>query len=164
MERSRGFTLAEVVTVMALAAVVTLGIVGFYLESQSTWIDASSQALAQRDATIIVESISNRAREASDAWVTPCGSDSLNSEAHFYAPDGSEIVRFFWSPADSLVHYAERGGPDRGPIVPTVVERFSLSYVSPLGVVLLDSLRVRDTSGQRVALSSTFGLYNKWGS
>ena len=49
----RGFTLTEVMIVIVLAGVVTLGLVTFYLNSQAWWTEASTQVLAQRDATLL---------------------------------------------------------------------------------------------------------------
>ena len=158
----RGFSLVEMMVVMMMATVVTLGIVVFYLSAQATWTDASSQALAQRDATSIVEALSARAHEAGRADVAPVGPGDPNSIVTFY-PKGSstETIHFYWSATDSLVHSGDAGTYDSGPLTPTQVERFSLSTVDSLGLVLLDSLRVRSANRQTVTLSSTFGLYNR---
>jgi len=41
------------------------------------------------------------------------------------------------------------------------VERFALSLDATPGLVNLDTLQVRTTSGQRVTMSTSFGLYNR---
>jgi prepilin-type N-terminal cleavage/methylation domain-containing protein len=169
LDRSRGFTLIEVVLVMALAAVVTLGIVGFYLQSQAMWIESSSQALAQRDATTMIEAISDSARVADFAVVVPVTGSPENSELYLFK-NSALVARFFWVPADSLVHFGYGINPDQGPLAPTVVERFTVSYDPNRAIVNIDTLRVRTNNGtptvaaRRITLSSTIGLYNKWGS
>ena len=155
----RGFTFMEVTIVMVLAGVVTLGLVGFYLNSQALWIDGSAQALAQRDGTTLVESISAKTRGAATAGVFPMPPDGLNHQLILWDGNGDEICQFLWDASDSLVHQHE-GGADKGPIVPSIVERFSLSVDPTLPLVHLDSLRVRSSAGRRVALSSAFALHN----
>lgn len=153
-----GFTLMELTVVVGLAGVVTLGLVAFYLNSQMLWMDASTQALAQRDATTIIESMREEAETASSADVQSSG--GVNNMVIFYRGQAQQ-GGFFWRPADSLVHYLSPGGADRGPIVPTKVEKFYVS-LDPDSMPLLrvDTLRVRSTTGQRVQLSSGLALYN----
>ena len=92
--------------------------------------------------------------------VLPSGS---NSRVIF--SDGvDETDEFFWAPGDSFVHHGVGpAGTDQGPVVPTTVERFlvSIDPTPGLGLVNLDTLRVRSASGQRITLSTTIGLYNK---
>ena len=45
----RGMTLTEVAVVMILGTMIMAGMVGFYLSSQGLWLDASTQAITQRD-------------------------------------------------------------------------------------------------------------------
>ena len=153
-----GFTLAEVMVVMALAGVVTLGLVGFYLNSQATWMDASSQALAQRDASVLVGAIAARAHGATSAAINFSPPDTVLT---FYGPGFSDPYSFWWSQADSLVHQgAGDGSVDGGPVVPTHVERFSVALDGVLPVVYLGLLRVRSETGERVEMESAFTLYN----
>ena len=153
-----GFTLMELTVVVGLAGVVTLGLVAFYLNSQMLWMDASTQALAQRDATTIIEAMREEAELASSA--VPSSSGGQNNQVLFYLGTIQQ-AGFLWKPADSLVHYLGADGTDRGPIVPTKVERFYVS-MDPGGMPLLriDTLRVRSTTGQRVQLSGGLALYN----
>ena len=65
----RGITLTELTIVMALAALVTVGLMTFYLNSQGVWLDGSSQALTQRDATLVLERITRQTRLAKIAYV-----------------------------------------------------------------------------------------------
>lgn len=151
-----GFTLVEAMVVVVLAGVVTLGLVGFYLNSQATWMNASSQALAQRDATALVEVIASRARVATSAAINMTPDTVLT----FYGP-GSDSYSFWWSQADSLVHQGpEEGAVDGGPVVPSLVERFSVALDGSLPLVHLMMLQVRSETGERVQLQSTFTLFN----
>ena len=152
---SRGFTLTEVTVVIVLAGVVTLGLVGFYLNSQAMWMDASTQALAQRDATSILESMRQRGHRAALAiWNAP------NHKVTFYDNSLQELDSFSWSSADSLVHHWV-GPTDDGPLAPTIVEQFAVSTDPHFGLVSVDTLRVRSTSGVRVTMSTTIGLFNQ---
>jgi prepilin-type N-terminal cleavage/methylation domain-containing protein len=157
-----GFTLMELVVVMMLAGVVTLGLVVFYLNSQAIWMDSSSQALAQRDATTLIDVMRAKAAGAAQVLLLPVAPDSVNHLVIFYDKDSIETDRFFWDPADSLVHHGEGAdGDDRGPVMPTMVERFHLSLdASLLPLVSLDTLRVHSTTGQVVQMSTTMALYN----
>jgi len=159
-ESQAGFTLMELTVVIGLAGVVTLGLVAFYLQSQMLWMDASTQALAQRDATTIIEAIREKAESAATVDIQAAGGG--NNVVVFLASGNVELGRFFWSPADSLVHYAISSAPvdDKGPIAPTIVERFAVSALPNQAFVKLDTLRVRSTTGQVVQMSSGMALYN----
>jgi prepilin-type N-terminal cleavage/methylation domain-containing protein len=153
---ARGFTFTEVMIVMALAGLITLGLVTFYLNSQIMWTDASTQALAQRDATSLIEVMRRSAQGAASAIV-----DNGNQRVIFYDSGLNETARFFWTSADSFVHSGDANNLDKGPVTPTTVELFRVSYDANLGIVSLDSLRVRSSSGQHVSMSTAIGLYNK---
>jgi prepilin-type N-terminal cleavage/methylation domain-containing protein len=154
-----GFTLMEVMVVVLLSAVATLGMVGFYLNSQAMWLDASTQALAQRDATMLLEVLRYEVQEAASAQVLPSSPDSLNHLVILYDASNNERDRFYWDPADSLVHHDEAGGGS-GPVVSTIVERFHVTLDGALPLLAVDTLRVRSTSGQHVQMSTTIGFYN----
>ena len=155
----RGLTLMEIVIVVVLAGVVTLGLVGFYLQSQSMWMDASTQALAQRDATGMVEFMRTRTLSAASALATPVPPDSLNFVLTLYDASDNETDRFAWTASDSLVHHFE-DGVDKGAIGAATVERFYVRVDPQLPLVSVDTLRVRSTSGDRIKISSAFALYN----
>ena len=155
---ARGFTFTELMVVMVLASVVTLGLVTFYLNSQIIWTGASTQVMAQRDATAILEVLRDSIQTASDALVLPVAGDPTNKQV-FYTNGGVER-HFSWDPADSCVHYGI-GGNDGGVIAPTRVERFDLSFDQVNGILTVDTLRVRSSAGERVTLSTSIGLYNQ---
>src|SRR5262245_28307685 len=124
--RSRGFTLTEVMIVSVLAGVVMLGLVTFYLSSQIMWTDSSTQAIAQRDATLLLEVIRDSTQLAATAAIA--NPSAFNHDLTFYDRSNNPLIRFFWSAADSTVHW---GSPpnnlDRGRVVGTTVERFHAS-------------------------------------
>jgi Tfp pilus assembly protein PilW len=160
---ARGLTLIEVTIVMVLATLVMMGMISFYISSQSTWIASSSQALAQRDATLLIETISDRVRAAYVALVIP--SDPLSPQHQglvLYDSDDTETWRFWWNGTDSLVHQG-RGvngaDEDRGPVVASRVTRFQLDTLTRL--VEIHLVEMRADNGQLVRMSSAAALYNR---
>lgn len=145
--------------VIVLAGVVTLGILGFYVNSQATWIDASSQALAQRDATLLVEILSDRAREASSFMILPSSPDSSKQMVLLFDQNLVESSRFTWELGDSLVHLWQ-AGVDKGPVITSVVEEFKLGGDPSPSIFHLQQLQLRSTNGARIKMKSTFALYN----
>jgi Tfp pilus assembly protein PilW len=155
---ARGITLTVVTIVMVLAALVTVGLVTFYLSSQATWMDASAQALAQRDATLVIEDITDAAHEAYKAQVV---TDSNGNPMLIFQDDLEEIARFWWNAdMDSLMHRGA-GNPTRdlGPIGVSKVERFEVDTNDTL--VYVRSLRMQSGTGQPVEVSSAMALYNR---
>jgi prepilin-type N-terminal cleavage/methylation domain-containing protein len=160
---SAGFTLIEAMVVIALSAIVTLGIVSFYLSAQQTWTDASAQALAQRDATTILATLSERARAADTAIVIPSTLDPQNSVVILYQRGIGgiklESARFFCG-RDGLMHEGDQDLQDAGPMTASKVLRFHATFDPSLELVTVDSLRVSSTTGQVVTQSTSSGLYN----
>jgi len=155
--RDRGFTLVEAMIVMVLAGVVTLGLMTFYFTSQATWLDASSKALAQRDATMIIQVMGSEVREAASASLSDCSGRLVL----YRDPGGTQPYRtFFLNPVDSLVHKGIACGSDEGPIVSSLVEEFSMTISGSPPVLKLTRLRVRSATGERVEMSSSFAMYN----
>jgi hypothetical protein len=144
--------------VIVLAGVVTFGLVGFYLNSQATWLDASSQALAQRDATLVTESVTTTAREAASFVIQP-NPDNLHALVIFFRRDLSELGRFWWEPSDSLVHRGN-GATDDGPVASSLVEQFEFAPDADSRLLHLELLQVRSTTGLRVQMSSTVAMHN----
>lgn len=150
----RGLTLTELTLVMVLAAVVTVGLITFYANSQGVWLDASTQSLVQRDATLILERITDQVRGSQSARVT-------------HAPETLELTsptgecRFFWA-ADSMIHFGEGAAPlDRGPIVGAKIDRFDIDTDGT--VVYVRRLSMRTSAGRPVELTSAIALYNTMG-
>jgi hypothetical protein len=154
---TRGITLIEVTIVSALAMLVVLGMIGFYISSQSSWIAGSSQALAQRDATLLIETISDRTRVAALAEVDR--SDSLHNTLILRDANRGESWRFWWDGRDQRVHQGLEIGDDRGPVVNTPVTRFQLDTLTRLLEIRLVEMRADD--GQSLRIASAVALHNR---
>ncbi len=155
----RGLTLMEVTIVMALAALVVMGMIGFYISSQATWMDGSTQAITQRDATLLVETLSENVRQAAFADVTS-DPDSVHRTLTLFRNDGTTMRAFWWSPGDSLVHQGPAAGQDAGPVVASKVTRFQLDTLTNMVTIRLVELRAGD--GQLVRMASAARLCNRW--
>jgi hypothetical protein len=156
---ARGLTLIEVTIVLVLATLVMMGMISFYISSQSTWMAGSTQALAQRDATLLIETISDRVRAAFVAQVIPSDPPSPQHQGLVLYDQGlTETWRFWWA-ADSLIHQGPSLNDDRGPVVASRVTRFQLDTLTRLVEIRLVELRAGD--GQLVRLSSAAALYNR---
>jgi len=154
-----GFTLTELAIVMILAAMVTVGLVTFYLNSQGMWVDATTQSLIQRDATLIVERIAHRTHLAYTADVIS-DPDSLHQVVILFTRDLEETSRFWWNESDSLIHYSVgTTGVDLGPVVGSKVERFQLDRDTTH--VHLRQLKMATTAGDPVAMNAIMRLYNR---
>jgi Tfp pilus assembly protein PilW len=158
--RARGTTLVEVTIVSALAMLVVLGMIGFYASSQSSWLAGSAQALAQRDATLLVETLSDSIRHAclAEPFDSP---DALHQGLILRDAALNERWRFWWDAGDSCVHQGPGAGPDpdRGPVVASTVTRFQLDTLTRLVVIRL--VELRGGEGQLVRMSSAAALYNR---
>jgi len=155
----RGMTLTELTIVMVIAALVTVGLVTFYINSQSLWMDASTQAMTQRDATLLLERLTRAAREAPHTEVAN-SPDSLHQMLILRDSGNNERLRFAWEPGDSLVHEINNQTTDMGPVATSRVERFQLE-TDDSTFVALRGLWMRTANGERVELSSTIALYNR---
>jgi hypothetical protein len=152
-------TLVEVSIVMALAMLVVLGMLTFYINSQATWTDGSTQALAQRDGTLLVEALADKVRGASSVEVQPVP-DSLHVTLILRDPGGDEFWRFWWNVSDdSLVHQGSPGHPDRGPVVASQVTRFQLDTLR--NAVDIRLIELRSTNGQLVRTTSAVAYRNR---
>lgn len=154
----RGLTLTEVTIVAAIGTVVLLGMGGFYLQSQATWIDASAQSLTQREVTLVTQTIVDSVRTAATAAI----SNSPDATHHQLdlAKNGSMLsfYRFWWSASDSLVHCGTApGASDDHAMMSSPVEQF---VVTRSGAMVRVSLRARAETGQRIEYSGTARMRN----
>lgn len=160
MKRSaqRGLTLVEVVVVGVLATIVMLALTGFYINSQGAWIEASSQALTQREVSFVLDTIADSVHTANTADASTPGSLILYD---YGLPPGSPPTpkcTFWVNPADSLLHESQ-GGVDRGPLATSVVTRFDVT--SDPTMVRILALEMRSANGRRIRMSTAAVFYNK---
>ena len=134
-----------------------LGIVFFYLSSQAAWLEGSTQAISQREASVILGALTDSLRRASSVSVFN-SPDTLHQGISIRDASGTEFFRVWWNSSDSLVHEKVRGGSDLGAIGRSKVEVFRFGRADSL--VELRLLQVRSPRGERVKLVTTVNLYN----
>ena len=152
-----GLTLTEVVVVMIIGTMIMAGLVGFYLASQGLWLDASTQAITQREASLVATAIRDSVRVANRAQVfsTP---DALHQQLALYrqAADVIPSYYFWWDARDSLIHAGPTiGGSGSGPMVMSHADRFQLTST---GVAVRVDLRLRSATGSTVDMG-TLGVF-----
>ena len=141
-------TLTEVVVVMILGTLIMAGLVEFYLSSQGLWLDASTQAITQREATLVTTTIRDSIRvSASD--VVSASPDSLHQQLALYSGnDPAPYYCFWWNPADSLIYSGRStGAVGSGPMIISHAERFQ--FLDSRQAVRVD-LRLRSAGGDVV--------------
>lgn len=152
----RGLTLTELTLVGILATVVMVALTTFYFNSQNMWIDGSTQALAQRDATLLVNQLRRNIHEARQALVgsTDAEHDHLTLE-YAVAP----TVEYRWDNLDRKVHLLV-GGIDNGPVIDTPVARFKLTTRDSTMVELQQAV-LNTAQGDSVSIASQFALLGR---
>lgn len=158
LRNERGLTLIELTVVVVIATLVLAGMVGFYLTSQATWVEASGQAITQREGTFILERITQHVRPGHRAVV------SMGPATTLSVFDGSsiEIARYALG-GDSLVHEFTPDTPggalvDRGGLGNSTVVNFGA--IASDSVVWIPALHLRSSNGEVVEFSTAIALYN----
>jgi hypothetical protein len=150
----RGLTLTELTIVGVLATIVMLALTVFYFNSQQTWMAGSTQALAQRDATLLVDVMRRRIHEAQDYAVNPTNDHLSLTYAVGVTPSS---VEFGWDAAgDRKVHLIVDGVP-QGIVIDTPLSKFVVTGLGPT-TVELTTAELRTADGDSVAISSKFAL------
>jgi hypothetical protein len=153
-------TLTEVMIVVALAALVMMGLVGFYMTSQAVWMEGSSQAITQRDATLLVTAITDSVRRAARAIVVD-DPDALHQTLLLYADKSApEPFRCFYWRGSHVYSGSNRPRPDDPVVVTSVVDRFQLSTLDTT-LVLMNLIELPTSKGPPVRLASAAALYNR---
>lgn len=149
----RGMTLTEVAVVMILGTMIMAGMVGFYLSSQGLWLDASTQAITQREASLVTAAIRDSVRKSAYA-ARSLSPDSLHQYLALFrkASDTTPYYCFWWNAGDSLLYSGiSVNDPASGPMIVSHVERFQIN-LSDLAV--RSDLRLRTASGDAVESSA----------
>ena len=146
-----GLTLTEVTVVMIIGTMIMAGLVGFYLASQGLWLDASTQAITQREASLVASVIRDKVRASgyAKAFAVP---DSLHQQLALFKSSTEQVPSyyFWWDPSDSLIHAGTTiGGADSGPMVVSIAERFQVS-ASDMKPAVRVNLRLRSATGASV--------------
>jgi Tfp pilus assembly protein PilW len=144
-----GLTLTEVAVVMIIGTMIMAGLVGFYLASQGLWLDASTQAITQREASLVASAIRDSVRSAGSAKAFSVP-DSLHQQLALFRRKGDATPSFYfwWDASDSLIHAgATIGGSGSGPMVMSHADRFR---VTSTGQAVRVDLRLRSATGSTV--------------
>ena len=158
--RDRGLTLTEVMIVIALAALVMLGLVSFYMTSQAVWMEGSSQAITQRDATLLVTAMTDSVRRAGYATVVEdpsTGGQVLSLYAQKGDPDPFRC--FYWK-ASHVYSGSTQPGHDEQLVVVSPVSGFQLA-TDDTSFVLMNLIELPTSKGPPVRLASAAALYNR---
>lgn len=158
----RGLTLTELTVAMVMAALVVMGIVGFYMNSQALWFDASALAITQREGSLVLQTIGRAARQATNAVVTFPDGNPDHAQLQLELPDSTGThTWYYWWAADSLIHEGpDTGAGDLGPILQqSKVERFWV--VADSAKVQVKSLQLVSAAHQRVTLATLFAMENR---
>ncbi|MBI5168059.1 MAG: hypothetical protein HZA61_01085 [Candidatus Eisenbacteria bacterium] len=155
----KGLTLTEVTIVAAIGTLVLLGMGGFYLQSQATWLDGSAQSLTQREVTLVTQAIVDSVRVAHQAQVTASPDATHHDVALAKASAGGlPFYHFWWSATDSLVHGGTSpGAADDHAMMQSPVDKF---VVAVNGGMVRVSLRARAATGQFVEFSGSARMRN----
>ena len=156
----RGMTLTEVMIVVALAALVMTGLVGFYLTSQAVWMEGSSQALTQRDATLLVAAITDSVRQAARATVTNDPSSGGQVLSLYADKNAAEPFRCFYWKNSRVYSGSDQPGHDERLVVVSQVDSFQLGTVDTT-LVLMNLIELPTSKGPPVRLTSAAALYNR---
>jgi hypothetical protein len=158
----RGVTLTELTIATVLASVIMFGLVGFYMGSQGVWMDSSGQALTQREATQIIETLSKRGGAALGWTLTDVvGTDSLQSVTFLVPRPGGFVgsEHFWWDANDHRIHLQTDGGPDQGALNASEVQKFAFHCDEDTSYVEF-ALRMQSPENHIVAITSGMALPN----
>lgn len=161
-----GMTLTEVTVVIILAAVLMTGIVTFYLNAQTMWLDGSSQAITQREATLALRTIAKRARSGAAAYCAGDPRQNMRLDIFNDQPADPESTFSFWLAPDSLIHngYAyssDAARQDLGPMMQSRVVVFAAHKDNDQ--VYVDTLDVLTPQGGHITMSTSVTLMNRRG-
>jgi Tfp pilus assembly protein PilV len=158
-----GLTLTEVTVVVVLAAVVMTGLIIFYLNAQAVWLDGSAQAITQRELTLTLSTINERARGGALALAS--GDPHVDLQLDVYDANHDPDSTFsFWLAPDSLIHngYSQAtdiSRRDLGAMMHSPVTVFAVR--SDANMVYVDSIAALTPQGSRITMSSQVALMNR---
>jgi prepilin-type N-terminal cleavage/methylation domain-containing protein len=160
-----GVTLTELMVVIVLASVVMTGLVVFYLNAQSLWMDSSAQAITQRELSLALRTISQRARTSNRARVDGDPRVDLQLRLDKAGPtDPDSTFCFFLNHADSTLHsgYVDAHDVSRQDLGPIIQSRITLMAVhTDAYMVYVDSLQALTPQNAPLTMGSSVALMNR---
>ena len=124
------------------------------------WLDASTQAITQREATLDTSAMRDSIRTSGYAKAIP-SPDPLHEQLALYrrSTDATPYYYFWWSSSDSLLYSGTSiGGTGSGPMIVSRAERFQLIATST-GVRV--DMRLRSASGDVVEAGAFAVMMNR---
>ena len=157
-----GLTLVELTIVFVLATLVMVGLVSFYLSSQATWLDGSTEAQTQREATLLIDAMAARVRASAKAIVEDYP-DPFHQMLSLYSPSDTLNASyvFWWDPKDSHVYGGSSvGAQDAIALTTAPTDSFRLEQINA-SLVELSWLQLRAGTSPVIVSGALFALYNR---
>jgi hypothetical protein len=120
------------------------------------WTDGSTQAISQREANLVLDTIRKRARRA---WTANAPTDSSLVLTYAGVPPESTSY-YFWLSGSRLYCGYDPGNTSAGPLIQSAVESFKVSYIDNLKLVRVITLRLVTAQGERVSTQTNVHLMN----
>jgi len=138
-----------------LGAFVLLSTEVAWWNSSRVVVQGTSQLDLQRDASFVLDSISDQARGATSFTVGNYGS-KVGNLVILYGPGSNELARYYWNPSDDKLYSSKNGG---------AVSKFIASNVDDLdfsanGKQLTMTLALEDPYSQSATFTTLAWLRN----
>jgi Tfp pilus assembly protein FimT len=153
----RGVTLIELTIVVVIATAVMVGLTAFYFNAQTVWIDASSQALAQREASMLIEAIARETRRAAHA-VVENDPDANRQSLELIAADAVTRAVIACDAGDSLVVLTDSLGRKR-PLTSHRARR--MRFVANDTLVVVELIELGTGNARAVRTGTAIALRNR---
>ncbi len=143
---SRGFTIVELMVVVALSAFIFFGLAILYMTVMDWWDRAISLMNLQRDGSYALFDISTAIRSGSNAAISPSSSLEVKNQS------GTTIAQYYWETSDNTLR--DISGQK---IIPSLVD--SLHFVQS-GKTVSMILILADSEQQEAYFSTSTSLRN----
>lgn len=158
LRSERGLTLTELMIVGILAVLVMLSLTGFYFNAQRMWLQGSTQAMTQREATLLMDVMGSAVHQSWGAVVDQ--SDSSFHRLSLYADKNAALpwVEFAVDGTDHRVHRYQ-GGSDES-VIDSEALRFHVE-TQDSNLVVLQLAELKSQEGDVVRVSTRFQLMGR---
>jgi prepilin-type N-terminal cleavage/methylation domain-containing protein len=128
-----GFTLIELMVVVAVLSLIIIGTVSFFSGGIRSWISGQYQLKAQREARMRLDQMVKEIREG-DKFDSASGENTIIVEYNILSKDN---VTYSWSgtSGDSITRKSGSGTP--APFLDNVHD-FSVTYLNQSGIIMTD--------------------------